>query len=87
VQQINVDTHIDENGFLHLKMPISLAGREIKGKFLYQLHSISSENLPKNSKIDINAIRSICAQIRNLPNLDSRSPDEIIGYNEFGVLE
>lgn len=39
----------------------------------------------KRGKIDINAVRSICNEIRNLPILDSRTLDEIIGYNEFGI--
>ena len=86
MQQINIDARVDENGFLSLKMPPSFAGMEIKGKLLYKLHPISLENI-KSKKIDINAVRSICHNIRNLPTLDSRSPDEIIGYNEFGIPE
>lgn len=42
---------------------------------------------PKKRKVDINAVRSICNQIRNLPMLDPRTPDEIIGYNELGIFE
>ncbi|MBD2293567.1 hypothetical protein H6G06_08710 [Anabaena sphaerica FACHB-251] len=42
---------------------------------------------PKKRKVDINAVRNICNQIRNLPMLDPRTPDEIIGYNEFGIFE
>ncbi|MCM0592847.1 MAG: hypothetical protein ACSI46_11960 [Gloeotrichia echinulata DVL01] len=86
MQQINIDARVDENGFISLKMPPSFAGMEIKGKLLYQLSPISLENL-KTKEIDINAVRSICYNIRNLPTLDSRSPDEIIGYNELGIPE
>ncbi|MEH2243375.1 hypothetical protein [Nostoc sp.] len=86
MQEINVDARVDENGFLYLKMPPSLAGMEIKGKLLYQLHPISFQNI-KAKKIDINFVRSICHEIRNLPTLDSRTPDEIIGYNDFGIPE
>ncbi|BAY74694.1 hypothetical protein NIES25_11080 [Nostoc linckia NIES-25] len=86
MQEINVDARIDENGLLYVKMPPSLAGMEIKGKLLYQLHPISLQNI-KAKKIDINVVRSICHEIRNLPTLDSRTPDEIIGYNEFGIPE
>lgn len=86
MQEINVDARVDENGFLYLKMPPSLAGMEIKGKLLYQLHPISFQNI-KAKKIDINFVRSICYEIRNLPTLDSRTPDEIIGYNDFGIPE
>ena len=86
MQQINIDARVDENGFLYLKMPPSLAGMEIKGKLLYQLHPIYPQNI-KGKKIDINAVRSISNEIRNLPLLDSRTPDEIIGYNEVGIPE
>jgi|GEM_PF-4576640 antitoxin VapB len=85
MQQINVDGRVDENGFLYLEMPPSLAGMEIKGKLLYQIYP-SLQNL-KRKKVDIDAVHSICHEIRNLPTLDSRSPDEIIGYNEFGIPE
>lgn len=86
MQQINVNGRVDENGFLCLRMSPSVAGMEIKGKLLYQLYPISSQEL-EGKKVDINAVRSICDEIRNLPMLDSRSPDEIIGYNEFGIPE
>ncbi|MFN6517620.1 MAG: hypothetical protein RMY29_024480 [Nostoc sp. CreGUA01] len=86
MQEINVDARVDENGFLYLEMPPSLAGMEIKGKLFYELHPISFQNI-KAKKIDINVVRSICHEIRNLPTLDSRTPDEIIGYNEFGIPE
>jgi len=86
MQEINVDARVDENGFLYLKMPPSLAGMEIKGKLLYQLHLISFQNI-KAKKIDVNVVRSICHEIRNLPTLDTRTPDEIIGYNDFGIPE
>lgn len=86
MQQINVDARVDENGFIYLKMPPSLAGMEVKGTLLYQLPAQDSQNL-KGKKIDINAVRNICKDIRNLPLLDSRTPDEIIGYNDFGIPE
>ena len=86
MQQINFDARVDENGCLYLKLPPKFAGMEITGKLLYQVHPISLPNRQEN-KIDINLVRSICHQIRNLPVLDSRTPDEIIGYNDFGILE
>ncbi|MEA5620977.1 hypothetical protein VB711_24530 [Cronbergia sp. UHCC 0137] len=86
MQQINFDARVDENGFLYLKLPPNFAGMEITGKLLYKVHSLSLPNRKEN-KIDINLVRSICHQIRNLPVLDSRTPDEIIGYNEFGIPE
>ncbi|MFM2064225.1 MAG: hypothetical protein RLZZ507_3896 [Cyanobacteriota bacterium] len=86
MQKINVDARVDENGFLYLKMPHNFAGMEIIGQLLYQ---VNPSKLPTQEKreVDINAVRSICNQIRNLPMLDSRTPDEIIGYNEFGIPE
>ena len=42
----------------------------------------------KESKnIDLKAVHQICDRVRNLPVLDDRAPDEIIGYNEFGGLD
>jgi antitoxin VapB len=86
MQKINFDAYVDENGVLCLKMPPNLAGMEIKGQLFYQIHPASLPNL-QCKKVDINAVRTICNQIRNLPILDSRTPDEIIGYNEFGIPE
>ncbi|OCQ99524.1 hypothetical protein BCD64_10740 [Nostoc sp. MBR 210] len=86
MQEMNIDTSVDENGILSLKMPPNFAGMEIKGRLLYQIYPASSATF-QGKKVDINAVRSICHQIRNLPNLDSRTPDEIIGYNEFGIIE
>jgi len=39
------------------------------------------------SKIDFNAINEILDRVDKLPVLDSRSDDEIIGYNEFGLFD
>lgn len=41
----------------------------------------------ENKKIDFHAVDQICKEIRNLPTLDNRSPEEIIGYNQFGGLD
>lgn len=86
MQQIKVDAYVDQNGVLSVKMPPSLAGMEIKGKLLYQVDSISLQKKP-DKQVDIEVIRNICQEIRNLPTLDSKTPDEIIGYNQFGVPE
>lgn len=45
------------------------------------------ENQVSQSKkpIDRKKIDAICARIAALPVLDPRSPDEILGYDEFGV--
>jgi antitoxin VapB len=43
---------------------------------------------PKRSPEDIKArIDAIVARVSALPILDTRSDDEIIGYNEFGIPE
>jgi antitoxin VapB len=35
--------------------------------------------------IDWKKVDAICAEIAALPVLDPRSPDEILGYDEFGL--
>ena len=35
--------------------------------------------------LDRKKIDAICAKIAALPVLDSRTPDEILGYDEYGV--
>lgn len=38
-------------------------------------------------KPDREAIAAILADFRSLPDLDTRTPDEILGYNEAGLFE
>jgi antitoxin VapB len=38
-------------------------------------------------KIDWDAIRAIQERVAKMPILDSRSDDEILGYNEFGTFD
>lgn len=52
---------------------------------LLQQNPQSSEE--KKTKINVEAVHQICDRIRNLPVRDSRSADEIIGYNQFGGLD
>ena len=35
--------------------------------------------------LDRAAIAALCARMDALPDLDSRTPDEILGYDEFGI--
>jgi hypothetical protein len=35
--------------------------------------------------LDREKINTICSKIASLPVLDPRSPDEILGYDAFGV--
>ena len=38
-------------------------------------------------KIDWDAVRAIQDRVARSPLLDDRSPDELLGYNEFGLLD
>ena len=40
---------------------------------------------PPRRRIDLDKVRAILARIDARPVLDNRSPDEIIGYDEFGL--
>ena len=40
---------------------------------------------PQRKPIDQKRIDAICAKLAALPVLDSRTPDEILGYDSFGV--
>lgn len=67
---------------------LSVGDRWVLLKWLVELlqqepHSYQTEN----PQINLEAVHQICEQIRSLPVLDSRSPDEIIGYNQFGGLD
>ena len=35
--------------------------------------------------LDRAAIDAICARLDALPDIDTRTPDEILGYDEFGI--
>ena len=39
----------------------------------------------KGWSIDRNRVDAICAELAALPVIDARSPDEILGYDEFGL--
>lgn len=47
------------------------------------IHALENQVQPK--PIDWKKIDAICAEIAALPVLDPRSPDEILGYDEFGL--
>jgi antitoxin VapB len=38
-------------------------------------------------KPDREAVAAILAEFRSLPDLDTRSPEEILGYNEVGLFD
>jgi hypothetical protein len=57
-------------------------------KWLVELLQQEPQNSqPENTKVNFKAVRQISNQIRSLPVLDNRSPDEIVGYNQFGGLD
>ena len=37
--------------------------------------------------ITLDAIMRIAARCKNIPNLDQRSPDEILGYDKVGLFQ
>ncbi len=41
--------------------------------------------LPRRAKADLHTLLAIARRAAALPVLDPRSPDEIIGYDEFGL--
>jgi antitoxin VapB len=42
-------------------------------------------NRQRRSSVVASQLRDILRRVDNLPDLDPRSPDEIIGYDEFGL--
>jgi len=67
---------------------LSIRDRWVLLKWLVELLQKDPQNHQKeNTKINFSAVHQICDEIRSLPVLDSRSPDEIIGYNEFRGLD
>lgn len=45
----------------------------------------SGIHAPTRRRIDMAQVRATLARVDNLPMMDHRSPDEIIGYDEFGL--
>lgn len=87
-------SHVDQNGCLHLDIPVGtdLAGQDLEIQVSYR--SLSSRPSQSDSDAQLNtgelkmkAIQEICDQIKVLPRLDDRSAEEIIGYNSMGLLE
>ncbi|MEM9118112.1 MAG: hypothetical protein AAGD09_09545 [Cyanobacteria bacterium P01_F01_bin.56] len=52
---------------------------------LLQQDPQSSQLTPTNVNFEV--VQQICEEIRYLPVLDNRPPDDIIGYNQFGGLD
>jgi len=79
------------NTLIELKPQIeqlSVGDRWVLLKWLVELlQQEPQSSQTENRKVNFEAVHQICDRIRSLPVLDSRSPDEIIGYNEFGGLD
>lgn len=57
-------------------------------QWLVELLQPDSQHSEQNNQtVNLEAVQEICDRIRSLPVLDPRSPDEIIGYNQFGGLD
>jgi antitoxin VapB len=42
---------------------------------------------PRQGRVDREGLAKLLDEVRRLPVIDPRSPDEIIGYDEFGLPE
>ena len=67
---------------------LSVGDRWVLLKCLVELLQQEPQSYQKeNTKVNFEAVHQICVRIRSLPVLDNRSPEEIIGYNQFGGLD
>jgi hypothetical protein len=80
-----------ESTLVNLKQTInqlSVRDRWALLKWLIELLQQDPQSSPqKPTKVNFEAVQQICEEIRHLPVLDDRSPDDIIGYNQFGGLD
>jgi antitoxin VapB len=49
------------------------------------IHALEEQIQKRPQPINRERIDNLCARINELPVLDPRSPDEILGYDEFGI--
>ena len=49
------------------------------------IHALEEQVRRARQPIDREKIDSLCARMQALPVLDARTPDEILGYDDFGV--
>ena len=49
------------------------------------IHALENQVRQANRQLDLKKVDEILARMDALPVLDPRSPDEIIGYDEFGL--
>ncbi|MEM9218263.1 MAG: hypothetical protein AAGD25_28465 [Cyanobacteria bacterium P01_F01_bin.150] len=89
-----MDANFD-NALVNLKQVIkqlSVRDRWMLLKWLIELlqhqpQAAQPENTPEHSNVNFEAVHQICDEFRRLPILDHRSPEEIIGYDQFGGLD
>jgi antitoxin VapB len=48
-------------------------------------HALEEQTQKKGQPVSREKIDVICSEIATLPVLDSRPPEEILGYDEFGI--
>lgn len=67
---------------------LSVRDRWILLKWLVELLQQEPQNLSKQqTTVNFEVVHRLCNEIRDLPVLDNRSPEEILGYNEFGGFD
>jgi hypothetical protein len=49
------------------------------------IHALEDQIRAQKRPIDQKKVDAICAKLASLPDLDSRTPDKILGYDSFGV--
>lgn len=80
-----------DNRLLTLKPSIeqlSVSDRWVLLKWLVELLQQEPQSTEKvKPDVDLHAVYQLCHEFRNLPVLDNRSADDIIGYNELGGLD
>lgn len=58
--------------------------RSIDNEVISLLGTLKNGKTPK-PRVAVEEILAIAARCKALPDYDTRSPDEIIGYDEFGI--
>ena len=89
--ELTYDECVKKSRTLYIKNPIAhrLARQLAKqiGVTLTDavIHALEDQIRARNKPIDRKKLDAICAKMAALPVLDPRTPDEIRGYDEFGL--
>lgn len=85
-----MDANFD-NTLANLKQVItqlSVGDRWVLLKWLIELLQQEPQTAQlEDTNVNIEAVHQICDEFRKLPVLDECSPEDIIGYNQFGGLD